>query len=468
MKYLSLILFIFIPILLFSQGGLIINAGQFRIQSGHVVIAANGKWTNNATVNCVTGSTVDFVGNTLQTIQGTNTTAFSNLTTNNSGGGIIIGRNISTLGILLITNGSIDLKNSVIDLSTSGQIIGETETNRIKGTDGLGVDGFGTGTITATRINPNGNVAGLGLEFTPTVVLGNTLITRGHKRLPGSGTFSGNWSVLRYYDIQPTNLTTLTINKFNYWGGIGNPELNGHIEANLQMFQRVNYGGPTYWEPRASVPNAGADFVSSTTVDNSVGGIIRITLGSTTTPLPIELINFKAKCNNNTNILSWQTSSEYNNDYFSVEKSTDGENFTGFTHVFSQGNSSVIQNYISEDFTPFNGTSYYRLQQFDFDGNNSYSEIISTNCKSKSFKEDIFIISPSDYSVDAIIQGIPGNLYQIKLTNVLGQVITNKTITLTDYQQSVKIYNSNLAIGMYFLVMQTKTKNISKPLIVNH
>lgn len=462
-----LFIFLFFPTFVFSQG-LLINAGQLRIEGGNVVIAANGNWTNNGTINCVSGSTVNFVGNTLQTIQGTNATSFSNITVNNSGGGIIIGRNISTLGTLLITQGSVDLKNNTIDLASTGSISGETETNRIKGTDGFGIDGLGSGTIQTTRLNPSGNVAGLGLNITPTVALGNTVITRGHFRQAGSGSFSGSWSVLRYYDIQPTTMTTISVNNFNYWGGVGNPELNGHVEANLQMFQRVNYGGPTFWEPRTSTPNAGADFVSSTSVNNSVGGIIRITLGSTTTPLPVELINFKAECDNNVNNIIWQTASEFNNDFFSVEKSPDGENFSSFIQVYSQGNSSIIQNYKAVDFTPFIGTSYYRLHQYDLDGQELFSNIVSLNCKSDNFKEDILPVSPSNNYVDAIIQGIPGNSYEIKLTNLLGQIIANKTISLVDFQQTARIYDTNLAIGMYYLVMQTETKNISKPLIINH
>jgi hypothetical protein len=462
------LLFIFSHYLSTGQG-ILINSGQLRIEGGHIVIATNGNWTNNGTVNYAIGSTVDFIGNALQTIQGSNTTAFSNITVNNTGGGIILGRDISTLGTLTITQGNIDLKDYSIDLSTTGTLSGESLINRLKGTDGGGVDGLGTGTITAIRTNPTGNVAGLGLNFTPTLVLGNTIITRGHLRQPGSGTFTGNSSVFRYYDIQPTTMTTLTVNNFYYWdNGSGDPELNGHPEANLQMYQRVNYGGPTFWEPRTSNPNTVADFVSSTTVNNSFGGIIRITLGSTTTPLPVELINFKAECHNNVTILSWQTASEYNNDYFIVEKSTDSKNFYTIIQVPSHGNSSSFQNYNTIDFYPFNKTNYYRLHQFDFNGQNTYSNMISLNCKSVDLNEDIIPIMPSNYCIEAILQGIPGKTYQIKLTNVLGQIITIKTFTITDSRQIVRILDYNLAFGMYYLVMQTDTKNISKPIVITY
>ena len=461
---------LFSPLLIFSQG-VIISAGYMILQpTANVIITSNGNWTNNATVTCNTNSWVRMTGNAIQNIQGTNTTTFSNLEIKTTSS-VFVQRNITVNDNLQLTSGYFDLRGAITTLgSSSGNITGvESETKRIRATtNGGGTnDGFGVGTIRTTRINPTGNVANLGLNFTPGAALGSTLIIRGHERQAGSGSFSGNYSVFRYYELQPTTMSTLTVNNFYYWGGGGNPELNGHVEANLQMFQRINYGGPTYWEPRPSVPNAGADFVSSTTVNNAVGGAIRITLGSTTTPLPIELMSFYGECNNADIELHWQTASEYNNDYFLVEKSPDGENFSGFTQVPSQGNSNIIQDYNIMDYTPFNGTNYYRLHQFDMNGQNSYSDIISMNCTAIRFIEDILPISPSNGSVDVIVQGIPGKSYKIIFTNVLGQKIINKEMVLSDYQQTISIYNSALAMGIYYISLQTEIKNICKPIIIS-
>ena len=469
MKFLLINIFCFLYTYIYSQGGIRLNTVYVTLQPAtHVAITGSGNWTNNGTTNCNTGSFVHMTGNTIQTIQGTNTTAFSNLSVNNTGGGIVLGRNISVLGTLLISQGSVDLKSSTIDLSSSGTVSGETVINRIKATDSFGMDGFGTGTISVTRVNPSGNVAGLGLNFTPGTALGNTVLIRGHERQQGSGTYTGNYSVLRYYELQPTLMSTLTVNNFYYWGGAGNPELNGHIEANLEMFQQVNYGGFTYWEPRTSVVNAGSDFVSSTTVNNAVGGAIRITLGSTDLPLPIELLSFIAVCNNGSNKLTWKTASEQNNDYFTIEKSIDGENFSIITQLPSQGNSNVAQIYSVSDYTPFNITTYYRLKQTDLDGQFTYSNIISLNCSSNNVIEDILPISPSNGSIEVIIQGISGKTYHLKLTNVLGQLITNKEVTLSENQQAVIIINLNLSSGIYYIIMQTDKMNIEKTVLINN
>ncbi len=57
-------------------------------------------------------------------------------------------------------------------------------------------------------------------------------------------------------------------------------------------------------------------------------------------PLPIELISFIGKCNNKYNLLTWQTATEINNDYFTIEKSLDALNWEELTTVNGAGNSS--------------------------------------------------------------------------------------------------------------------------------
>jgi hypothetical protein len=105
--------------------------------------------------------------------------------------------------------------------------------------------------------------------------------------------------------------------------------------------------------------------------------------------LPIELLSFTCY-NDGLNIsLNWTTSSEINNDYFTVERSKDGLLFEDILKMEGAGNSTSIRNYSITDFNPYFNTSYYRLKQTDFDGKNSFSNIISANNKND-FSFDIF------------------------------------------------------------------------------
>jgi len=145
-----------------------------------------------------------------------------------------------------------------------------------------------------------------------------------------------------------------------------------------------------------------AECISSTWTDKGAGtttgvaagpGTIRSSIATTFTtgtimpftfsapnpfnPLPIELLTFNGIAFDNGNQLNWSTASETNNDYFDLERSRDGNTFNKLISVDGNGTTSSIHNYEHLDLAPSAGTNYYRLKQIDFDGNYSYSNIIS-------------------------------------------------------------------------------------------
>lgn len=183
--------------------------------------------------------------------------------------------------------------------------------------------------------------------------------------------------------------------------------------------------------------------------------------------LPIELLSFTAKCEENKIFTNWETSSETNNDYFTVEKSYDGINWNAVSKINGAGNSSSTHIYYYVDNKSYSNTFYYRLKQTDFDGTYTYSNIVNVNCNTNNDNEDLLSVNQSNGSVDVLLKGIPGNKYKITLTNVLGQVIINKEVSLTDEKQKINITNTELTKGMYCIIMQTNNKIISKPLVIN-
>lgn len=99
-------------------------------------------------------------------------------------------------------------------------------------------------------------------------------------------------------------------------------------------------------------------------------------LGSSTgnNALPIELISFTAIYNNGNVDLKWVTASEKDNDYFTIEKSRTLDDITEVKRVDGAGTSVVAITYTDVDDNPFDGLSYYRLKQTDFDGKFAYSD----------------------------------------------------------------------------------------------
>jgi hypothetical protein len=128
-------------------------------------------------------------------------------------------------------------------------------------------------------------------------------------------------------------------------------------------------GGAYCPEDPSAAPN---DYLCSNTY-----GMVVSYVGFTSTPLPITLVNFAAVKNSSAVDLDWQIATEINNDYFVAEKSKNGVDFTTVGIVDGAGNSQSTLNYQATDHSPYNGISYYRLKQVDYDGKFSYSKIVA-------------------------------------------------------------------------------------------
>lgn len=118
--------------------------------------------------------------------------------------------------------------------------------------------------------------------------------------------------------------------------------------------------------------------------------------------LPIELLYFRGKSYIYYNQLEWETASENNNDYFTIEKTRDGTYFYNIAIIKGAGNSNqrLYYQYLDRDIE--DGINYYILKQTDYDGKFKYSDIIS-------------IDNRKEFS--AIL---------IKVTNTLGQEVTGE------------------------------------------
>ncbi|GAB5418761.1 MAG: hypothetical protein Crog4KO_05180 [Crocinitomicaceae bacterium] len=106
---------------------------------------------------------------------------------------------------------------------------------------------------------------------------------------------------------------------------------------------------------------------------------LAVSSGSPCSVLPVGLTEFSGSFGEVTrsNEITWTTSSETNNDYFNLERSTDGQNFTPIADIDGKGNSSVESQYYYFDPVETENIYYYRLKQVDFNGDYSYSQVIT-------------------------------------------------------------------------------------------
>ena len=96
-------------------------------------------------------------------------------------------------------------------------------------------------------------------------------------------------------------------------------------------------------------------------------------------PLPIELLTFTGEPYNGDVLLEWTTATEYNNDYFFIERTWDGVTWKKIKEVDASGFSTVTIDYLTIDENPRSGLNYYRLTQVDFDGQYETFDPIAVN-----------------------------------------------------------------------------------------
>ena len=169
--------------------------------------------------------------------------------------------------------------------------------------------------------------------------------------------------------------------------------------------------------------------------------------------LPVEFLAFNVKADANAHLLTWTTGSEFNNNRFDIEYSTDGRSFIEVGVVYSTGNSLLSQGY-DYSYTPATSvTHYYRLKQVDYDGRFSYSDIISIF--NNATQDLSFYPNPSSGVVTfkEVVNGI-------LVYDLLGKQVLDSGNTSMSYDLSM------LTSGSYFLRVKGQSDQITR-LVIN-
>ncbi len=176
--------------------------------------------------------------------------------------------------------------------------------------------------------------------------------------------------------------------------------------------------------------------------------------------LPIELLSFDAIYEDATVALSWLTSSELNNDYFTIERSIDGENYEVVVSIDGAGNSNQVLNYESEDVRPYNGISYYRLKQTDYDGKFKFSAISMVFVEGTVNEVGIFP-NPSDGGILNFKGDVIGEQeISIMMYNTSGEAVYRAIFSINTHGDidAVDLQNE-IPTGEYFIVGMGSSEN---------
>ncbi|MBP6512733.1 MAG: T9SS type A sorting domain-containing protein [Bacteroidia bacterium] len=176
-------------------------------------------------------------------------------------------------------------------------------------------------------------------------------------------------------------------------------------------------------------------------------------------PLPVELVSFKAsKVNQNQVQVKWSTATEKNNDFFTVERSQDGNSFMEILKVKGAGNSSSLKNYSVIDQVPLSGTYYYRLTQTDYDGTTETFKpiVIDLGTRIATVEKTKIISNPFISNFNVIFSSEENIAAYAILLSLNGNVVYNESIELhSGKNEYVFTKGEELKSGTYILKIQT-------------
>lgn len=302
-----------------------------------------------------------------------------------------------------------------------------------------------------------------GIDYTPPSPSVTTLYTRCVRLLGSSDNFV------------ETNVVTITVVD-NSIATIAAAPGAGNV-GDLLSFSAITSPNSTYsWDfGDGTTPSTGQSaihifgsnsnitntYTVTLTVTNSNNCVQTATITVTITDigLPIELLYFDANDNEHGEVvLNWATASEKDNEYFDLERSTDGLNFRSICKVAGAINSTNILQYSYRDEAPKDGNNYYRLKQVDTNGDFEYSEIVLVQFNDKTTGFSFF---PNPVKSEMNVKfGTPlSKNSTLEIYNIKGQIVGNFDLK-NNIQSGITINLEDYDNGTYIVIIKDKNENI--------
>lgn len=177
----------------------------------------------------------------------------------------------------------------------------------------------------------------------------------------------------------------------------------------------------------------------------------------TSVPLPLTLGSFDGMIARDGNVqLRWNTTEESGFDYFSVERSEEGNNFREIGSVNGHGSP---HHYLFTDFQSWEGKGFYRLKMVNLDGSYMYSKTIMVNAGAIGFSVYPTITSGR---VNVLFRSDGQSKVLLEVKNLSGQTVFRESFMADagNNNKSIEL-PSHLPPGQYFVGLENHPKFIS-------
>ncbi|MBS1515554.1 MAG: T9SS type A sorting domain-containing protein [Bacteroidetes bacterium] len=390
-----------------------INDGTFNYNmtgrsniKGNITVAP-GKTMNIAPASNPTDSLV-FNGTSQQSISGagtftiTNTISIQNKVVLNNTAGLVLNKNVTIPGTLVMLSGNITTGANTLTLGTNILISGT-----LARTSGTIIGNFARWFAPSTVSNvlfPVGTASSYRpatISFTSNPFSGGTVTISHTDGTDGSDLAvpinDGGFNLDRRSNMFWTTSASFSDGVYDIsFDGNGQTGINNSSALRLIY---SNDGGTTFSAPGTHAAGSG-NVASRTGITGGTYGQHYLAGNSVNNPLPVELDNFVATTIKNEVILDWATGHEQNNDRFEIQRARLNSGQTAIDNpstaiyetvgsVKSKGNSNSEQSYKFNDKDLLAGRYAYRLKQIDVNGNHTYFML----------NNEIYINNPGKFTI---------------------------------------------------------------------
>jgi hypothetical protein len=180
---------------------------------------------------------------------------------------------------------------------------------------------------------------------------------------------------------------------------------------------------------------------------------------STSSTLPVNLISFTAKAQNDAAQLQWTVDNQEKVANYVVERSTNNADFTTIGKVAVKGNanSAITYNFTDLNAGKLASTIYYRIKIADEDGSLKYTNV--ANVSFGDYTNTFVSVYPNPVSDKAflLINASNDETAQLRIVDNTGRTVSQRSITLTKGRNNFELNVSELPTGLYYIDITGKT-----------
>jgi hypothetical protein len=163
--------------------------------------------------------------------------------------------------------------------------------------------------------------------------------------------------------------------------------------------------------------------------------------------LPVTLESFTAaKMSTDAAMVKWTVGADYGSGFFSIERSSDGIQFSTIGTVDAIANEAASESYSFVDNSPLSGLSYYRIGMTNSVGEVAYSSVVPVDFSATSRPVTLYPVPATDI-LHVSAPGVSGG-GTIELFSVAGQLLANYQVTMLD---GASLPVNSLPTGAYFV-----------------